>query len=73
MDEVRRHASETQGIDLSADVALDVVRGGAGESSTPDWLAGLNARGDAPNRQYGLGDYAAKRDAGGAQVGKRKS
>ena len=26
VDEVRRHASETHGIDLSADVALDVVR-----------------------------------------------
>lgn len=27
VDEVRRHASETHGIDLSAEVALDVVRG----------------------------------------------
>ena len=26
VDEVRRHASESHGIDLSADVALDVVR-----------------------------------------------
>jgi predicted small metal-binding protein len=26
VDEVRRHASETHGIDLSADVALNVVR-----------------------------------------------
>jgi hypothetical protein len=26
VDEVQRHASETHGIDLSADVALDVVR-----------------------------------------------
>ena len=26
VDEVRQHASETHGIDLSADVALDVVR-----------------------------------------------
>jgi predicted small metal-binding protein len=26
VDEVRRHASETHGIDLSADLALDVVR-----------------------------------------------
>jgi predicted small metal-binding protein len=26
VDEVRRHASETHGIDLSADAALDVVR-----------------------------------------------
>ena len=26
VDEVRRHASETHGIDLSADMALDVVR-----------------------------------------------
>jgi predicted small metal-binding protein len=26
VDEVRRHASETHGIDLSADVALEVVR-----------------------------------------------
>jgi predicted small metal-binding protein len=26
VDEVRRHASETHGIDLSADVALDVAR-----------------------------------------------
>jgi predicted small metal-binding protein len=26
VDEVRRHASETHGVDLSADVALDVVR-----------------------------------------------
>ena len=26
VDEVRRHASETHGIDLSPDVALDVVR-----------------------------------------------
>jgi predicted small metal-binding protein len=37
VDEVRRHASEAHGIDLSADVALDVVRRGAGESSTPGW------------------------------------
>ena len=73
VDEVRRHASETHGIDLSPDVALDVVRRGAGESSTPESLAALNARGDALNRQYGLGDNAAKRDAGGATVGKRKS
>jgi DNA-binding CsgD family transcriptional regulator len=64
--------SETHGIDPSADQALDVVRRGAGESSTPEWLAALNARGDALNRQFGLGDYAAKRDAGGAKVGKRK-
>jgi predicted small metal-binding protein len=28
VDEVRRHASEKHGIDLSADVALDVVRRG---------------------------------------------
>ena len=73
VDEVRRHASETHGIDLSADVALDVVRRGTGESSTPEWLAALNARGDALNRQHGLGDDAAKRDAGGANVGKRPS
>jgi predicted small metal-binding protein len=26
VDEVRRHASETHGIDLSGDIALDVVR-----------------------------------------------
>jgi hypothetical protein len=26
VDEVRRHASETHGVDLSEDVALDVVR-----------------------------------------------
>lgn len=26
VDEVRRHASETHGVDLSADAALDVVR-----------------------------------------------
>ena len=26
VDEVRRHAAETHGVDLSADVALDVVR-----------------------------------------------
>jgi predicted small metal-binding protein len=26
VDEVRRHASETHGVDLSADVALEVVR-----------------------------------------------
>ena len=26
VDEVRRHASETHGVDLSADVALDIVR-----------------------------------------------
>ncbi len=73
VDEVRRHASETHGIDLSPDVALDVVRRGAAGSSTPERLAALNARGDALNRQHGLGDYAAKRDAGGATVGKRKS
>ena len=30
-------------------------------SSTPDWLAALNARSDALNKQYGLGDYAPKR------------
>ena len=72
VDEVQRHASETHGIDLSADVALDVVRRGAGESSTPESLAALNARGDV-NRQYGLGEYAAKRDTGGATVGKRKA
>jgi hypothetical protein len=30
-------------------------------SSTPDWLAALNARSDALNKQYGLGDYATKR------------
>jgi hypothetical protein len=29
--------------------------------STPDWLAALNAHGDAINRYYGLGDYRAKR------------
>ena len=44
MDEVRRHASEAHGIDLSADVALDVVRRGAGESSTPEWLAAGGAK-----------------------------
>ena len=30
VDEVRRHASETHGVELSPDVALDVVRRGAG-------------------------------------------
>jgi hypothetical protein len=30
-------------------------------SSTPDWLAALNTRGDALNKQYGLGDYAPER------------
>jgi predicted small metal-binding protein len=35
VEEVRRHASEAHGIHLSADVALDVVRGVTGESSTP--------------------------------------
>ncbi len=29
-------------------------------SSTSDWLAALNARSDALNKQYGLGDYAPK-------------
>jgi predicted small metal-binding protein len=31
--EVRRHASETHGVDLSADQALDVVRRGAGDAA----------------------------------------
>jgi hypothetical protein len=30
-------------------------------TSTRDWLAALNAHGDALNRHYGLVDYAAKR------------
>ena len=51
VDEVRRHASETHGIDLSADVALDVVRRGTGEPSTPQWLAAPNAPGDALNKR----------------------
>jgi predicted small metal-binding protein len=33
VDEVRRHASETHGIDLSADVALEVVRRATAEES----------------------------------------
>ena len=33
----------------------------ARSSSTPDWLAALNARSEALNKQYGLGDYAPKR------------
>ena len=33
MDEVRRHASEAHGIDLSADQALAVVRRGAGAAT----------------------------------------
>jgi predicted small metal-binding protein len=44
VDEVRRHAAEAHGIDLSADVALDVVRRVAGESSTPEWLAAGGAK-----------------------------
>ena len=57
VDEVRRHASEAHGIDLSADQALAVVRRGAG----------------ALSRQDGLGDAAAKRDAGAAKAGKGTS
>jgi hypothetical protein len=30
-------------------------------SRTPDWLASLNARSDALNKQHGLGDYVPKR------------
>ena len=30
-------------------------------SSTPDWLAALNVRSDALNKQHGLGDYAPRR------------
>ena len=33
VDEVRRHASETHGVDLSADEALDVVRRRTAEKS----------------------------------------
>jgi predicted small metal-binding protein len=44
VDEVRRHASETHGIDLAADVALDVVRRvpARAEQRTVD-LGGANA------------------------------
>ena len=62
VDEVRRHASETHGIDLSADVALDVVRR---VRPVPSRLS--------PKRQYGLGEYGPKRDVGGvAKSGKGK-
>ena len=43
VDEVRRHASETHGIDLSADVALEVVRGVTGRAeqrTSTETLAG---------------------------------
>ena len=36
VDEVRRHASETHGIDLSNDVALDVVRRKHRQHERPD-------------------------------------
>ena len=39
----------------------DYARQSARSSSTPDWVAALNARSDALNRLHGLGEYAARR------------
>jgi len=48
VDEVRRHASEAHGIDLSADVALDVVRGvTARDEQRAQERGGHPQRGDA--------------------------
>jgi len=45
VDEVRRHASETHGVDLSADVALEVVRRvtARAEQRTDDLGGAINA------------------------------
>ena len=50
VDEVRRHAAETHGVDLSADVALDVVRRVTARDAAHERVDPVGSRRAAKNR-----------------------
>ena len=47
-----------------ASVATAIGAGTAVTGNTPPWLRALNERGEALNREYGLGDHAERRQLG---------
>ena len=52
VDEVRRHASEAHGVDLSADVALDIVRGATARDAPHERVEPVESRRAAENPSH---------------------